>query len=61
MSQIINWLCLICFSFLILEVMIYFCKDAIKILSELEKSRFDKVKERTMSSGNYNYEQKIAK
>ena len=61
MSQIINWLCLICFSFLILEVMIYFCKDAIKILSEVEKPRFNKVKERTMSSVNYNYEQKIAK
>ncbi|WP_195940718.1 hypothetical protein [Romboutsia sp. 1001713B170131_170501_G6] len=41
MFGVINWICLICVSLLVGEVMIYFCKDVIKILdlSKNKKSR----------------------
>lgn len=31
MFQVINFLCLFCVGFLVLDVMIYFCKDAMDI------------------------------
>ena len=33
MFGVMNWICLICVSLLVGEIMIYFCKDAIKILN----------------------------
>lgn len=34
MSQIINWICLISVILLVLDVMIYFCNDVIKIYNK---------------------------
>lgn len=57
MSQMINWVCLISVVLLVLDVMIYFCNDAIKIYNKSTrvKARYV-VKTRT-----YVYEDKIAK
>ena len=53
----INWVCLISVVLLVLDVMIYFCNDAIKIYNKSTrvKARYV-VKTRT-----YVYEDKIAK
>lgn len=57
MSQIINWLCLICISFLVLEVMVYFCKDAIQIFNSVES----KTRKPIVKTNEYVYQTKIAK
>ena len=31
MYTLVNWMCYICVSFLVLEVMIFMCKDVIKM------------------------------
>ena len=57
MSQIINWVCLISISLLVLDIMIYFCNDAIKIYNKVTRINRKSVgKTRT-----YAYENKIAK
>ncbi len=57
MSQIINWICLISVSLLVLDVMIYFCNDAIKAYNKTTAiCRKPVGKSRT-----YVYENKIAK
>ncbi len=57
MSQIINWICLISLVLLVLDVMIYFCNDAIKIYNKsIRKTTRPVVKTR-----GYVYEDKIAK
>lgn len=61
MSQIMNWLCLICFSLLVFEIMIYFCRDAIRILCEAEVPRAKKIRRVSANSNNHAYEHKIAK
>lgn len=61
MSQIMNWLCLICISLLVFEIMLYFCKDAIRILYEAEVSRAKKVRRVKVNSNSHAYEHKIAK
>ena len=57
MSQMINWVCLISVVLLVLDVMIYFCKDAIKIYNKSTRVKARYVaKTRT-----YIYEDKIPK
>ncbi len=61
MSQIINWICLISVILLVLDVMIYFCNDAIKIYN---KSYNKSTRMKTKPAGKtraYAYEDKIAK
>ena len=61
MFQMINWLCLISISFLVIEVMIYFCKDVLNIYSGVSStSRTDIAKTKVKTSG-YSYGNKIAK
>ena len=56
MSQIINWICLISVILLVLDVMIYFCNDVIKIYNKSIRIKARPVgKTRT-----YVYEDKIA-
>ncbi len=61
MSQIINWLCLICVSLLVFEIMLYFCRDAIRILCKSEVPRAKKIRSVRVNSNNHAYEHKIAK
>lgn len=61
MSQIMNWLCLICISLLVCEIMIQFCKDALKILCEVEVPRAKKSNTIRKNKDIYAYEHKIAK
>ena len=61
MSQIINWLCLICISFLILDVMVYFCKDAMKIFNSLENKKCKPITKTKVRELEYIYETKMAK
>lgn len=57
MSQMINWICLISVILLVLDVMIYFCNDAIKIYNKSTR-----VKTRSVGTARtYVYEDKIAK
>ena len=57
MSVIMNWICLISITLLVLDIMIYFCNDAIKIYN-----RTTKINAKTIAkSRNYIYEEKIAK
>ena len=57
MSQIVNWVCLISITILVLDVMIYFCNDTIKTYNKSTRlNRKPVVKTRT-----YSYEEKIAK
>lgn len=61
MSQIINWLCYICVSFLVLEMMVYLCKDVIKV-SKTNKNGKTKTIENTRIKRNQTiYVNKIAK
>ena len=57
MSQIINWICLISITLLVLDVMIYFCNDAIKIYNKSTKRKARTV----VKTRTYVYEDKIAK
>ena len=55
MFQVINFLCLFCVGFLVLDVMIYFCKDAMDIFEGINIWA-DRVR-----ANSYSYENKIAK
>ena len=57
MLQIFNWVCFISVVILVLDLMLYFCKDAMKICNE-GISGSSKVIPKTK---NYNYQEKIAK
>ncbi|HSQ88485.1 hypothetical protein [Romboutsia sp.] len=61
MSQVMNWLCLICISFLVLDVMIYFCKDVIKIFNSVENKKRKPIVKTKVATVEYIYETKIAK
>ncbi|MDK2564427.1 hypothetical protein QOZ84_12840 [Romboutsia sedimentorum] len=61
MSQIINWICLICISLLVMDVMVYFCKDVIKILNGAERIKSKNVVKTRVATNEYTYETKIAK
>ena len=57
MSQIVNWICLISVTLLILDIMIYFCNDAIRTYN-----RTTKIKTKPIEKPNtYVYQEKIAK
>ena len=57
MSVIMNWICLISITLLVLDIMIYFCNDAIKIYNRTTKINSKPI----VKSRNYVYEEKIAK
>ena len=57
MSQIINWICLISVILLVLDVMIYFCNDAIKIYNKSTRVKSKPIGKTRV----YTYENKIAK
>ena len=57
MKILIDWVCLLSISFLIFDVMVYFCKDAINVMEASNKAKSRPVKRRTT----YVYEEKIAK
>lgn len=61
MSQMMGWLCLICVTFLIFDIMLYFCKDVFKIYQNIEVSRVKKVSKVRGRERAYAYEHKIAK
>ena len=61
MSQIMNWLCLICISFLVLEVMVYFCKDVMEIFNSIEIKTRKPIVKTKVRRNEYIYETKIAK
>lgn len=61
MSQIINWICLICISLLVMDVMVYFCKDVIKTLNGAEHMKSKNVVKTRVATNEYMYETKIAK
>jgi len=57
MSQIVNWICLISVTLLVLDIMIYFCNDAIRTYN-----RTTKIKTKPIEKTNpYVYQEKIAK
>ena len=57
MNQIINWICLISITLLILDIMVYFCNDAIRIYNKSIKIKARPV----VKSKTYVYKDKIAK
>ncbi|MEG1312162.1 MAG: hypothetical protein RRZ84_09535 [Romboutsia sp.] len=61
MFQIINWICLICISFLVFDIMIYFCKDILKIYKDTEMVRGKKTCNTRLINNIYEVEHKIAK
>lgn len=61
MFQMINWLCLICISFLVIEVMINFCKDVLNIYNGVNSVSRTSVAKTKVKASTYTYENKIAK
>ncbi|HBF6469944.1 TPA: hypothetical protein ACP6IR_001701 [Clostridioides difficile] len=64
MFQVINFLCLFCIGFLVLDVMIYFCKDAMDIFegtTNVNKVKSINVWADRVRTNSYSYENKIAK
>ena len=64
MFQVINFLCLFCVGFLVLDVMIYFCKDAMDIFegtTNVNKVKSINVWADRVRANSYSYENKIAK
>ena len=57
MKILMDWLCLLCVTFLIFDIMVYFCKDAIEVMKASNKAKHRPVKRRTT----YVYQEKIAK
>lgn len=57
MFFIVNFVCFICFIFLIGEILVYLCKESIKICNESIRLSKNKIK-KTVS---YSYVDKIAK
>ncbi|WP_024621487.1 hypothetical protein [Metaclostridioides mangenotii] len=62
MFQIVNLLCFLCISFLVLDVLVFICKDAINIFnSSVNVKKKAKVRVRSdQTAANY-YMEKIAK
>ncbi len=61
MYQIVNWICYVSVSFLVLEVMVYLCKDVIKLNKINNRSKRRSIgKTRVIADGNV-YSNKIAK
>ncbi|MGL4914586.1 MAG: hypothetical protein ACRC3Y_19375 [Romboutsia sp.] len=61
MSQVINWICLICIGFLIADVMVYFCKDVIGIVNQNNRKKRKVIAKTKTVATEYIYETKIAK
>ena len=61
MFGIINWLCYICVSFLVLEIMVYLCKDVIKVSKSNKKGKTKSVGNTRVKSNGHIYNNKIAK
>lgn len=61
MYQIVNWLCYISVSFLVLEMMVYMCKDIIKLSKSTKKIKFKNVGKSRVEKGTQIYTKKIAK
>ena len=57
MKILMDWLCLLCVTFLIFDIMVYFCKDAIEVMKASNKAKHRPIKTTTT----YVYEEKIAK
>ena len=57
MNTIINWICLISITLLILDIMIYFCNDAIRAYNRTTKIKAKPIKK----PHTYVYQEKIAK
>ena len=57
MKILMDWVCLLCVTFLIFDIMVYFCKDAIKVMEASDKAKCRPIKRRAT----YVYEEKIAK
>ena len=57
MKILMDWVCLLCVTFLIFDIMVYFCKDAIRVMNSSNKAKSRPTKVRTT----YVYEEKIAK
>jgi len=57
MKILIDWLCLLCVTFLVFDVMVYFCKDAIKLMKTSNKAKRRPIRRQTT----YVYEEKIEK
>ena len=61
MYQIVNWICYVSVSFLVLEVMVYLCKDVIKLNKINNRSKRRSIgKTSVIADGNV-YSNKIAK
>ncbi|MDB0440440.1 hypothetical protein C4R89_12945 [Clostridioides difficile] len=64
MFQVIDFLCLVCIGFLVLDVMVYFCKDAMDIFestTKVNKVKSINVWADRVRANSYSYENKIAK
>ena len=48
MKIIMNWICLICITLLVLDVMIYFCNDAIRMYNSKIKLRANLLKNKNL-------------
>lgn len=61
MFQMFNWMCLICICFLVIEIMVYFCKDAINLYNGVNVKKYKNVGKRRLEGATYEYQNKIAK
>ena len=61
MYSFINWMCYICVSFLALEVMIFMCKDVIKMSKNNKKVKAKSVANTRVNINTPTYREKIAK
>ena len=61
MYTLVNWMCYICVSFLVLEVMIFMCKDVIKMSKNNKKGKATSVGNTKIKVNTPVYIEKIAK
>jgi len=61
MYSFINWMCYICVNFLVLEVMIFMCKDVIKMSKNNKKGKVRSVENTKKNMNTHIYREKIAK
>lgn len=62
MFQIVNLLCFLCISFLVLDVLVFICKDAINVFnSSVNVKKKSKVRVRSDQTAVNYYMEKIAK
>ena len=61
MSQVINWICLISITFLVMDIMVFFCKDVIGIINNTKNKKHKTIAKTKVVATEYIYETKIAK